>query len=388
MKLKTKNYIKLIVLMLFITSCSTKTKKQGIVNVKKTDTISKDSLDIAVDEMMKKYKVPGVSVAIIKSGKLDTTFCYGLLEEKTEQKIDPNTLFSVGSISKFVNALLVLKLVEDRKLDLDTDVNQYLKEWKVETNEFSKKSSVTLRHILSHTAGFSVHGFGNYYPNENLPSTLQILNGDKPAKNDKVELIHPVGAKYDYSGGGITVSQKIIEDVTGLSYEKATKELLFKPLNLTRTSFENPLPSSFGNIAKAHDKNGRITSLPRGYQAMPEKAAAGLWTTPSDLSKLLELIVFDNEFISANSRESMTTRAENSEFGLGPYVDNLDEKKVIVHNGVNDSYGAKFNLYCDEKAGYIIFANGTNGYEMIRELRVPFETYIGVFENYNKTEEK
>jgi len=386
MKLKPQYYIKLIVLMLFITSCSTKTKKQGIANVKKTDTMSKDSLDIAVNEMMKKYKVPGVSVGIIKSGKLDTTFCYGLLEEKAEHKINPNTLFSVGSISKFVNALLVLELVENEKLDLDTDVNQYLRDWKVETNEFSKKSPVTLRHILSHTAGFSVHGFANYYPNESLPSTLQILNGDKPAKNDKVELIHPVGAEYDYSGGGITVSQKIIEDVTGLTYEKVSQELLFKPLNLTRTSFENPLPSSLGNIAKAHDKNGKITSLPRGYQAMPEKAAAGLWTTPSDLSKLIELIVFDNEFISADLRESMTTRAENSEFGLGLYVDDLDGKKVVVHNGVNDSYGAKFNLYWDEKAGYIIFANGTNGYEMIRELRIPFETYIGVFENYNKTE--
>lgn len=388
MKLKSQKYITLIVLMLFLISCSTKTKKQGFANVKKINTISKDSLDIAVNKMMKKYKVPGVSVGIIKSGKLDTTFCYGLLQEQTKFGINPNTLFSVGSISKFVNALLVLKLVKDEKLDLDTDINKYLKDWKVETNDFTKKSPVTLRHILSHTAGFSVHGFGNYYPNEKLPNTLQILNGDKPAKNDKVKLIHPVGAEYDYSGGGITVSQKIIEDVTGMSYEKVAQDLLFKPLKLIRTSFENPLPSSFGNIAKAHDKNGSLTSLPRGYQAMPEKAAAGLWTTPSDLAKLLELIIFDSEFISTNFRKDMITRAENSEFGLGPYVDDLDGKKVVVHNGVNDSYGAKFNLYWDEKAGYIIFANGTNGYEMIRELRIPFETYIGVFENYNKTEEK
>ena len=388
MKLKPQNYITLIVLILFIISCSTKTKKQVISNVKKINTISKDSLDKAVNEMMKKYKVPGVSVGIIISGKLDTTFCYGLSQEQTENEVNSNTIFSVGSISKVVNALLILRLVEVGKLDLDTDVNEYLKDWKVEMNEFTKESPVTLRHILSHTAGFSVHGFGNYYPNEKLPNTLQILNGDKPAKNDKIELIHPVGTEYDYSGGGITVSQKIIEDITGMSYEKAAQELLLNPLNLKRTSFENPLPQSLGNIAKAHNQDGKLTSLPRGYQAMPEKAAAGLWTTPSDLSKLLGLIVFDNIYISADSREDMTTRAKNSEFGLGPYVDNLDGKKVVVHNGVNDSYGAKFNLYWDEKTGYIIFANGTNGYEMIRELRVPFETYSGVFVNYNKVKEK
>jgi CubicO group peptidase (beta-lactamase class C family) len=123
MKLKPQNYITLIVLILFIISCSTKTKKQVISNVKKINTISKDSLDKAVNEMMKKYKVPGVSVGIIISGKLDTTFCYGLSQEQTENEVNSNTIFSVGSISKVVNALLILRLVEVGKLDLDTDVN-------------------------------------------------------------------------------------------------------------------------------------------------------------------------------------------------------------------------------------------------------------------------
>lgn len=274
-----------------------------------------------------------------------TILCYGVLQKEKEATVNSNSMFSVGSISKVGNAFVILKLVEEGILDLDTDVNTYLKDWKVINSKYNVDNPVTLRTILSHTAGFSGHGFGNYYPNEELPNTIQILEGKSPAKNDKVALIYPVGTEHKYSGGGITVSQKIIEDVTEMEYEQAAFKFLFEPLGLRRTTYENPLPQSFGNIAKAHNENGSPEAFPIGYQSMPEKAAAGLWTAPKDLYLLMEILMNDdNEFISKSLKEDMISREENSGFGLGPYIDYVEGEKVVVHNGLNDSYAANFTV--------------------------------------------
>jgi len=206
-----------------------------------TETISiekPDALDEKIEELMAAHKVPGVSIALLKNGKLNSIRNYGVLQSGKEQIVNQETMFSVGSISKVVNAIILLKMVQEGKLSLDENVNQYLTHWKIEENVFTKDKAVTLRKILSHTAGLSVSGFPDYLPEEELPTTMQILNGEKPAKNGRVEVILPVGSKFQYSGGGTTITQKIIEDVTGISYAEAANKYLFTPLNLKRTSFE------------------------------------------------------------------------------------------------------------------------------------------------------
>ncbi|MEL6143558.1 MAG: serine hydrolase domain-containing protein, partial [Bacteroidota bacterium] len=210
-------------------------------------------------------------------------------------------------------------------------------------------------------------------PEEPIPSTLQILQGASPAKSGKVYVHFPVGSRFKYSGGGITVIQKIIEDITGLTYHEAAQQHLFAPLQLKRTSYENPLPSSMGNIAKAHNRLGDPVAIPRGYQSMPEKAASGLWTTPSDLATILSAIIASSEnergIITPVLIEDMITPEVNTEFGLGPKIEYRNGQTIVFHNGANDSYRAHFKVYWEQKTGYVIFTNGTNGLDLIQELQ-------------------
>ena len=235
-----------------------------------------DSERWTIEERLDNYSVPGVAVAIFENGEIVWLKGYGTRLAGEDDPVDGDTVFSVGSVSKMANAALVLRLVADGKLDLDTDVNEYLESWKVEDSRYNRHEDVTLRRILGHTAGFNVHGFADYRPDEPLPDTVQILEGSGPAKNNRVRLTFTPGDHMDYSGGGITVSQLVVEDVTGMAYEDAARHYVFEPLGMTRSTFVNPLPASHGNIARAHNGNGRPTALPRGWEAMPEQAASGL----------------------------------------------------------------------------------------------------------------
>lgn len=221
MKKMKRNHLLFIALITLIISCKQNEKidhKQTSLNKETTNsTVENDSLTLKVKSLMIKHNVPGTNIVFIENGKLNTTRNYGVLQKGKPDEVNNETMFSVGSISKVVTAILTLKMVKDGKLDLDQDINNYLSDWKVKQNKFSENNSVTLRHLLSHTAGFSVHGFADFYPDEKLPTTLEILNGTSPAKNKIVELIFSPGSDFKYSGGGITVVQKIIEDVTGFT---------------------------------------------------------------------------------------------------------------------------------------------------------------------------
>lgn len=342
--------------------------------------ITLDSIKNYVPFLMEKYQVPGVSLIVIEEGEITLSQGFGQIQVGKEEKINPETMFSVGSISKFVNAILILKLVEQGKLDLDADVNQYLSKWKVPDSEYNQEQAVTLRHILSHTAGFSVHGFADFLPEEELPTTVQVLKGQSPAKNLPIALIFPVGTGFKYSGGGITVSQLIVEEVTGMPYQEAAEEILFEPLKLERSSYENPLPESWGNIAKAHDENGEPTALPRGYQSMPEKAASGLWMTPSDLFLLLQMLLevkgTDADlFLSKPLVEDMISPEKESEYGLGPGIEYENNEVIIHHGGANDSYRAYFRLNWETENGFIAFTNGTNGRNLTQNIMQILDDY-------------
>lgn len=326
---------------------------------------------------MEHYGVPGISFGVIKDGKLDWAKGYGVLQQGFKEKVDTNTLFSVGSVSKVGTAVIIMKLKEKGVLDIDQDVNNYLTSWKVTENEYTKEQSVVLRRVLSHTAGLTVHGFADFYPNEELPTTVQILDGEPPAKNAPVIVNIPVGSQFRYSGGGTTVSQMVIEDQTGYLFYKAAESILFQPLNMPRSSYQNTLPGSVGNIAKAHNRNGDPVALPRGYQSMPEVAASGLWTTPTDFSKimimLMEAYQGKNSYLSQATVRDMMTPVEPGEYGLGPRIKQEKNDIQFSHGVANDSYRASFIGSLDSKNGIIIFTNGTSGSDLINELLPVFD---------------
>ena len=376
----------LLLFCLTPSSCKQKALKSAAqANADKTRSTQvqqKDSLDMAITAFMNQFKIPGVSIVMLDKNAETTSRVYGHLQKGKDDLINEQTVFSVGSVSKVINAIMTLKLVAEGELDLDKDVDLYLKDFKINEGR-TKGPVITLRHLLSHTAGTSVHGFADFYPDEPLPTTLQILNGESPAKNKKVKVILPVGQQFKYSGGGITIIQKIIEDVTQMPYHEAAYFILFKPMGMKRSSFENPLPENYENIAKAHDNNSNPVALPRGYQAMPEKAASGLWTTPGDLMRILYNIYESDQkqtagFLPPTIIKDMTSREVNSEFGLGPYVGRYRNNTIISHNGSNESYKARFCMFWDDGVGYVILTNGSNGTEFINKIKLNIEDHLGL----------
>ena len=184
--------------------------------------------------------------------------------------------------------------------------------------------------------------------------------------------------EFRYSGGGTTVQQLILEDTLAMGFVNLADQQLFKPLKMERSTYENPLPANYGNIAKAHDRNGEPRALPRGYEAMPEKAASGLWTTPTDLSRVLTSLMrsYNGEsetFLSSSVTKKMMTRVEPGEFGLGPELRN---EFVFEHGGSNDSYKALFQGNLKTGNGFIVFTNGANGGRFIKQLRVILEDLL------------
>lgn len=333
--------------------------------------------EFGLTSRMEYYGVPGISFGVIKNGKLDWASGYGVLKSGAAEKVNTETLFSVGSISKVGTAVMILKLQEKGLLNIDKDVNNYLTSWKIHKNEYTQKQAVTLRHILSHTAGLTVHGFADFYPNEKLPNTVQILKGESPAKNPSVYVNIPVGSQFRYSGGGTTVSQMVIEDLMRDRFHKVADNILFQALNMQRSSYENPLPVKIENIAKAHNRNGNTVALPRGYQCMPEAAASGLWTTPSDFAKLMIMLMQaykeKHTYLSQVTLKDMMTPVNPSDYGLGPRIKQNQNKIQFSHGGANDSYRAHFIGALDTQNGIIIFTNGTAGSSLIDELLPLFE---------------
>ena len=157
--------------------------------------------DLNLDSQMKALGVPAVSIAVIRNGAIDWARAYGV-SSKEGAPVSTETLFGAASISKPVTALGVLKLVEEGKIDLDANVNQYLKRWKIPDNQFTVMQKVTTRELLNHTSGIGTHNGEIYDPDSPIPTLLQLLEGEKPARTPPVRVEAVPGTKFAYSNGG------------------------------------------------------------------------------------------------------------------------------------------------------------------------------------------
>lgn len=327
----------------------------------------------SLQERMAHYKVPGVAIAVLKDGVVVQATGFGVREAGTHDKVDADTAFSVGSVSKVLTAAVTLRLAADGTLDIDRDVATYLKSWRVPDATGIDNAPITLRMLMSHTAGLSVHGFADYQPGEPLPTLLQMLDGQAPAKNDAVVRLHAPGARMRYSGGGVTVEQLAIEDATSQPLEAVARTNVFVPLGMRRSTFANPLPATFGNIAKAHDNSGATVARSRGWEAFPELAASGLWTSPHDMGAFVGALIQSHrgrgDFLPRPIAVQMMTEVEPSLHGLGARMDGAGATRLFHHGGTNDSYRAWIEGHLQSGDGMVILTNGSNGSDLMMEIR-------------------
>jgi len=328
----------------------------------------------SIVERMGQSNVPGLSVAVIHNGKIDWAKGYGIANGTTN--VVANTLFQAGSISKPVAALAALKLVEQGKIDLDIDVNHYLKKWKVAGETLTDENPVTLRHLLTHTGGLTVHGFPGYPTGSKLPSTSDVLNGE--GNTDTVEVDTAPGSNWRYSGGGYTVMQKMVEDVTGLPFADYIGNQILKPIGMTNSTYQHELIESFKQRASAaYDNEGDI--FPEKYNDYPEKAAAGLWTTPTDLAIYamhMQAIIAGtiNGILKKSTVEAMFTKHQGS-WGLGPELSEVNGQLVFGHGGKNLGFTTDFAAFVNKGEGMVVMSNGDSGNAIIPEIMTAISEY-------------
>ena len=333
-----------------------------------------------ITERMEYYKIPGLSIAVVIDGKFRWAKGYGIANSETGTKVNENTLFQAASISKPISALATLKLVEEGKLNLDSNINNYLTSWKLDENGLTDEKVPSLRLILSHNGGISVHGFAGYKQNEKMPSLDQVLNGE--GNSSKIMVNNIPGEHAIYSGGGYTVIQKLIEDQTGDSFEGYMKKNVLDPLTMTNSRFSNPLPKELHKKASAaYDKDGQI--IEGHWHNYPELAAAGLWTTPSDLTNyLIEIMEIyhgkKDGLLSMKMVEDMLSLQGGGYHGLGPELTDSDGTLEFGHLGKNAGFTNDMLGGADSKNAIIIMTNADNGGSIMSEIQRSVCSFYGI----------
>ena len=250
--------------------------------------------------------------------------------------VTAETLFQAGSISKPVSAMAALRLVQEGKLSLDSDVNQALTSWKIPPSAAAPGAEITLRQLLTHTVGFTVQGFPGYAAGAPAPTLVQILNGEKPANTDPVRLEAPPGSHWKYSGGGYAVMQQLLIDLSGQPFSKLLRDTVLAPIGMTRSTYEQPLPVELrSGAATAYNSDG--APVEGGFHTYPEMAVAGLWTTPTNLARYAIEIQRSlggdaNHVLSAEMTRLLVAGQGN--YGLGPLIDGSPEDPFLRMEGL------------------------------------------------------
>lgn len=367
-KIGGKNFrFLLIVTPLFLFSCST--MKYGGGRSKELMVSNQaDSLYTEIQklgsEAMKKNNVPGVAVAVIENGRVKWIQCLGFAEVKSRKPVTKETIFNIGSISKVFSAWGFLQLTEKGYLKLDEPVDQYLTRWKLPESQYDV-SKVTLRRILSHTAGLSVHGYGGADQGTQLLSLEESLSGKTKRNGEWVTLISEPGTKWEYSGGGYTLAQLLLEEKTKEKFADYMKKNVFQPLGLKHTDYEWTEKMT-QTSATAYDTSGS----PIKNRIFTEQAAAGLQTTVVDLAHFAELsLMADPQQLNkvlkpetlALMEQPVIPLSDQGESGLGYRFMNYDGLRTIGHTGENEGWSAGMFLDLPTKNGIVILCNGSNG---------------------------
>ncbi|MEO0570685.1 MAG: serine hydrolase domain-containing protein [Bacteroidota bacterium] len=370
-------FIPLLLGTQYVLSQEVEKRIQHVENGLTFQTIVPNGREIPVGNLaqkLKEYRVPGASVAVVHDGKIQWSKAYGKMTSNGPSPITTETLFQAASIGKVITALAALKVVEEGKIDLDENINNKLMGWKVKENENTKTEKVTLRRLLSHSAGLTDdYGFLGYSPKDNIPSAVQILKNEYPAKTKKSLAIKTVPGQVErYSGAGYVIIQVLIEDISGNPFSQYVQEHILDPFGMVHTTYDNNPDTNLGSaIASGHLANGKSLKNKK-YNIYPEKAAAGPWTTAEDLARLLigiqKMIHGENTtFINRDLIDEFLSPQINHK-GLGVNLKGLEKPVAFWHAGQNLGYTGLLYGLMEQGNVAVILLNSDGGEILAQEF--------------------
>ncbi len=330
-----------------------------------------------LDDRMRELCTPGVSIAVIDDLDVAWASGFGLRKMGERAAVRADTPFQAGSISKPIFALAVMRLCQDGCIDLDADIGTYLQSWQMPEGDDGWTPRINLRQLLSHTAGTTVHGFPGYPTVGPWPSLTQVLDGALPANTPPIFVDLIPGMQFRYSGGGTTIAQLAVTDLVGSPFPELMRDLVLAPLGMADSSYEQPPPSILTDrAAVGHPLNG----IPDGWHVYPEMAAAGLWTTASDLGRLGAALMrglrgestglgLSQESLAAMLRPQLPDQTQGGEFvGLGWQCAGDGDAFRFGHAGGNHGFLADLRLYPASGQGAAVMINSNQGWLLIEEL--------------------
>lgn len=317
-----------------------------------------------INKRLEELGIPGLSVVFAVDGEVEWARAYGLADASSNRQMTTETYLLAGSISKPVAAVRSLQLVENGVFHLDENINKYLTSWQVPDNEFTQTEKVTLRRILNHTAGLTVWGFPGYDKGDEIPSVVEVLDGK--GNTDPVRVFRQPGEAWQYSGGGYTIMQLAIVDTERSTFPQILKENVLDRLGMVASTFENPLPDALHEkAATGYRDNG--DEVEGKWPIYPEMAAAGLWTTPSELIQyaleIQEILQSGTDGVLSYQTVSQMLDAESGTHGLGPAV----QDDMFGHGGADEGFRAQLYAWKNLPYAVVVMVNSDNG-KIIREL--------------------
>ena len=348
-----------------------------------------------IEDRMRHYGVPGLSVAVIHDGKIAWVKTYGITDKDSKESVTENTLFQAASISKPISAYAALRLVEKGKIDLTADINSQLRSWKLEENEFTKEKKVNVKNLLNHSAGITVHGFLGYSPDLPVPTLTQVLNGEEPANSEPARVDKVPEESYRYSGGGYNIVQQLMIDIEGRSFPEIMDSLVLHPLNMTKSTYQQPLPpQKLKYAATGYLPDGTMTKGKR--HTYPEMAPAGLWTTSEDIAKFAlniqkTLSGEETKLLSQKMTNEMLSPFVEDFIGLGIFIRQRKDEVYFGHGGWNEGFSSDLVAHKDKGYGAAIMINSNHPAfidELMRSIALTYkwESYFPIYEKM--TEEK
>lgn len=333
--------------------------------------VGRTYLPATIAQRLSEYHVPAVSVAVIEDGRIAWARAWGMADVATGTAATPTTLFQAASMSKAVASSAALQLVQERTLALDEPVNEKLRSWRIPDNAFTRDHPVTLRELLTHTAGLTVSGFPGYAADAQLPTVIQVLDGAPPANTPAVLVDTTPGTRFSYSGGGITVMQLLLTDVTGKPFPVLMRDRVLHRAGMSVSTYEQPLPASRAAEAATGYQTGGAPIEGR-YHTYPEMAAAGLWTTPSDLARWIlviqrSLAADKDALLSRTMATAMMTRGVGP-WGLGVELIGAGDSLAFTHGAGNAGFRGQLAGFVGTRRGVVVMTNSDAGSRLVDEI--------------------